>query len=186
MCTKCGAAIDTVHHRLYTCAMVKDSALETLGPALFSEAAASGAEGLFFTRLMVLAHQHLTPAKDPNIKHISFEPHDHFSIEKGKVYIDGSCSNSAISCIRRAGFLVCRSMMAEWSQERMPTSLPTCHKLRSCLRLAHRHCCTSLHERCCWRVRLQANGRCSDGRGAALHQALSEDSLHVEDDMQHA
>ena len=103
-CAKCGEAIDTVHHRLYTCAMAKGSALETLGPALFSEAVASGADDLFFTRLMVPAHQHLAPVKDLDIKYISFEPHDQFSIDKGKVYIDGSCSNPAISCIRRAGF----------------------------------------------------------------------------------
>ena len=68
-CQQCGAAVDNIKHRCYTCPHVYQRAMANLGADLFDEAVGAPEDGLLFTRAMMAPPTSHLPDRLPHPMH---------------------------------------------------------------------------------------------------------------------
>ena len=107
-CKRCGLALDTLHHRLYTCSHNERNAAINLGTSLWNRAVDAGDGSLAFTRGLLPMPKVDRPSTTTKVEYINFGADSWFQPQDGKLFSDGSCSNPRHASLARAGFALCQ------------------------------------------------------------------------------
>ena len=106
VCARCGLALDTIYHRLYTCTSSEERARRNLGSKLFEEAIVAGPKSLLFTRALLPMPRVDKCPSVTHVRYINVTSDTIFDARDGEVYIDGSCSGPTWFTLARAGFAI--------------------------------------------------------------------------------
>ncbi len=107
-CQLCGAAQDTIFHRLWWCSATEQERKAIVGGALIREARSADPHDPFYTT-GVMAHPADWWPRPPDLPQVVVERFDGGPLDgvidlEGDMYIDGSCSRHAIPELQRASW----------------------------------------------------------------------------------